>query len=249
MRGAALYADTPNLSGVSSVGACTNCHITVADRRTRIGGSAFADISFDQAMTRFTAAISGNFSGQMGQFAALAAQDVYDLGAYMADTPKTTASALDFTASAINSPTSQPVDLRHSAAPLGGSTLLVTGVAISGGGASSFALSSNACNGATLAANNTCRVNVTFNAPDTAGKSATLTFSLRQGSTNFTRTVALTGAVAVSSPPPADSGGGALGIGWLAALAGATLGLSLSSRCGSGRATRARRAAATRAAR
>jgi cytochrome c553 len=253
VRGAALYADTPNVSGVSTVGACTNCHITVADRRTKIGGSAFADIPFDQAMARFTTAISGNVGGQMGQFQALAAQDIYDLAAYIADTPKTTAANLDFTASAVNPATAaQTVDLRHSAAPLGGAVLSVTGVAIGGSGASAFTIESNACTNATLAANNTCRVGITFSSPDTAGKTATLTLSLRQDSTNFSRSVALSGAVAGSTGAggsSGDSGGGAVGLGWLAALASAALALAATRRSGSGRARRVRTAAARRAAR
>jgi cytochrome c553 len=253
-RGRDLWADTPGVSGINTLTAsCTNCH-TVDQRRQQISGVAggpgvFADISFDTAMTRFTQALANQSA--MQTFQQLPLQDVRDLATYIADTPKTTVAALDFTASATNTTTAaQSVDLRHSVAPLAGSTLSVTGVAISGSGASSFALQSNACNNATLAASNTCRVNVTFNAADTAGKSAALTFSLRQGTTNFSRSVALTGAVAVSSPPPAaDSGGGALGVPWLAALAAAVTALALSSRSGSGRARRARTAAATRAAR
>lgn len=220
-RGQAMWSDTPGESGVNTITAsCSNCH-TVDQRRVQIGGSSFADISFDTAMTRLTTAL--NNQAAMSTFRQLALQDVRDLAAYIADTPKTTASTLDFSAGAINTTTAaQAVDLRHSVAPLGGAALSVTGVAVGGSGASAFTLSSNSCTNATLAANNTCRVNVTFNSPDTAGKAATLTFSLRQGTTNFTRTVALTGAVAVSSPP-ADSGGGALGIGWLALLALGTL--------------------------
>ena len=240
-RGLALWNDTPGESGVTTLtNSCSNCH-DVQGRRTAIGGSSFADISFDTAMTRFALAVQNNTGGSMGQFQQLELQDARDIATYIADTPKTTASTLDFTATAVNTATTaQTVDLRHSVVPVGNAGLVVTGVALGGANAAQFTLSSNSCNGTTLAANNFCRVGISFSSPDTAGKSATLTFSLSQGSVNFSRSVALTGAVGVSSPPPTgDSGGGALGIGWLAALATALLALAATRRRGSGRAMRA----------
>lgn len=251
-RGRDLWSDTPGVSGIQMInGNCSNCHV-VDQRRTQIGGSAFADISFDTAMARLSAAL--NNQSAMATFRQLQAQDVYDLAAYIADTPKTTAANLDFTASAVNTATTaQTIDLIHSAAPLGGASLGVTGVSIAGSGASAFTIASNSCNNATLAAGNSCRVGVTFSAPDTAGRTATLTLSLRQGTTNFSRSVALNGAVAGASgggsSSGGDSGGGALGLGWLAALATATLALAATSRSGWGRARRARTAASRRAAR
>jgi mono/diheme cytochrome c family protein len=252
VRGRDLWSDTPGVSGIQMITAnCSNCH-TVDQRRSQIGGSTFADISFDTAMARFSQAL--NNQSAMATFRQLQPQDVYDLAAYVADTPKTTVANLDFTASAVNTATAaQTVDLRHSAAPLGGAALSVTGVAIGGSGASAFTIASNACTNATLAANNTCRVSITFSSPDTAGKTATLTLSLRQGTTNFSRSVALSGAVAGANGggggSSGDSGGGALGLGWLAALATATLALAATRRSGSGRARRVRSAAARRAAR
>jgi cytochrome c553 len=252
VRGRDLWSDTPGVSGIQMITAnCSNCH-AVDQRRSQIGGSTFADISFDTAMTRFSQAL--NNQSAMATFLQLQAQDVYDLAAYIADTPKTTAANLDFTASAVNSATTaQTVDLRHSAAPLGGAALSVTGVAIGGSGASAFTIASNSCTNATLAANNTCRIGISFSSPDTAGKTATLTLSLRQGTTNFSRSVALSGTVAGSTGggggSSGDSGGGALGFGWLAALATAALALAATRPSGSGRARRVRTAAARRAAR
>lgn len=219
-RGLQMWSDTPGVSGVNTItGSCSNCH-TVQNRRTAIGGSAFADISFDTAMTRLVNALQTQ--GAMQTFQQLPLQDVRDLATYIADTPKTTTTALDFTATAVNTPTAaQTVDLRHSVAPVGNASLSITSVTVTGTNASAFAVSSNSCT--SLAANGQCRIGVTFSAPDTAGKTATLNIALQQGSQNFSRTVALSGAVAGGSQPPAtgssDGGGGSLGIGWLAALA------------------------------
>lgn len=227
VRGRDMWSDTPGISGNQMInGSCSNCH-TIADRRNVIsnGGGTFADIAFDTAFNRVGTAIANQSA--MVTFRPLLQsvqqQDVRDLAAYVADTPKTTATALDFTASTVNVATAtQVVDLRHSVAPLGAANLSITSVTIAGANASAFQISSNSCT--TLMANGICTVGVRFTSPDTAGKTATLTFSLRQGTTDFTRSVALTGAVAVSSPP-ADSGGGALGPGWLALLALGTLAL------------------------
>lgn len=227
VSGQALFEDTPNASGINSLTAsCTNCHSSVQDRRTRIGGSPYAAISFDLAMTRLTSALQG--VANMAPFRALSNQQVRDLATYIADTPKTNATTLDFTASAVNTPTlSQSIDLRHAQATTVG--LRVESVAISGSGASRYSTTADTCSAQTLPANGTCRVSVRYSAPDTAASTATMTMSLREvgASSSFTRTVALSGAVAVVSTPPStapattDEGGGALGWPWLVALAAA----------------------------
>jgi cytochrome c553 len=240
--GQALFEDTPNASGMTNLTAsCTNCHASVQDRRIKIGGSAHADIGFDLAMTRFTAALQG--VPAMAPFRALGNQQVRDLATYVADTPKTSAAALDFSASATNTPTlSQPVDLRQSVATTAG--LRVEGVAVGGSGASRFATTADTCTAQTLPAGASCRVSLRYAAPDTAAATASLTMTLREvgASTSFTRSVALNGTVAVvSAPAPAsapvvatagaaESGGGALGWPWLAGLAAAT---ALARRAGS----------------
>jgi cytochrome c553 len=232
VNGRLLYEDTPNVSTVTNLtGSCTSgCHGNVQNRRTAIGGSAYADISFNLAMTRFTQAVQG--VGAMTQFVPLLSaqqgQEARDIAAYIADTPKTTASQLDFTPTAINTATAvQSVDLTSAVAVPTTETLHVLGVAITGAGAARFTRASDMCDQQTLNPGSSCRVSVTFSAPDTAGYQAVLTLSLRQGTstTTFTRTVALNGAVA-SAPPPGsgstDSGGGALSWEWLAGLVLAT---------------------------
>ena len=221
-NGRALWDDTPGASGVNNLtNSCSNCH-TVQDRRTKIGGSVFADISFNTAMTRLTQAISAQSA--MRQFGALDLQQVRDLAAYIADTPEASTAQLDFTASAINSDTAtQFFDLKSAAAT--SESLLITGVTITGSGASKFTRTSDTCNLATLQPGLSCRVTVKFNSPDTAGALVQLNMTMRQGAsaTVFTRTVLLNGVVTPATPPPSGGGstggGGALGWPWLAALA------------------------------
>jgi hypothetical protein len=187
----------------------------VQNRRTKIGGSAFADIAFDTALARFTQAIGAQ--PDMRQFNALDDQQVRDLAAYLADTPKTSAAQLDFIASAVNvAATAQFIDLRSATAT--SETLHVDSVTISGAGASKFTRSSDTCDQATLAPGLSCRVTVSFKSADLVAASAPLTLTMRQGTsaTSFTRTVTLNGSV---TPPVAESGGGALGAPWLLGLA------------------------------
>ena len=225
--GKRLFEDTPNVSGINSLtGACTSCHGTVENRRIKIGGSRYAEISLATATERFRLAMAS--IGAMNQFDALSVAQVNDIAAYLADTPTRSASQLDFTVATINTPSaSQFVDLRHAVATT--ESLRVMSVAVSGANAARFTRSSDACDQQVLAPGASCRVTMAYSGPDTAGATATLTFTLRQGTstTDFTRSVALSGVVASTPPtttPPesgGSSGGGALGAGWLAALVAA----------------------------
>jgi hypothetical protein len=164
----------------------------------------------------------------MGQYTQLDSQQVRDIAAYIADTPKTSAADLDFTATAINTNTlSQTVDLTNAATS---GTLTITNVAITGTGAARFTSTSDTCSAQTLAARGSCRVAVRFSAPDAAAYAASLTLTMRvQGTTTtFTRDVALSGQVNTPAPqtPSADEGGGALGPAWLCGLALATVALA-----------------------
>lgn len=234
--GKRLFEDTGNESGMQQLGSCTNCH-TAQDRRNRIATGSnlqtpiFTAVTFERAMTRFGTAINGNLGGSMGQFNQLSSQQIGDIAAYLADTPKTSVAELAFTASAINTNTlSQSVDLSNSITT---GALTITGVTISGSGAARFTSTADTCNTQTLAASTllnttSCRVSVRFSAPDTATYTASLNLTMRvAGSmTTFTRAVPLTGQVGATTPPPAsgggDDGGGALGWAWLTGLALAT---------------------------
>jgi cytochrome c553 len=237
--GKRLFEDTSNESGIGALGNCTNCH-NVQDRRNRIATGSnsatpiFTAVTFDRAMSHFGSAIGSNLGGVMGQFNQLSSEQIANISAYLADTPKTSVAQLSFSASAINTnTTSQSVDLSNSITT---GTLTITGVTISGSGAARFTSTSDICNAQTLAAStllttNSCRVSVRFSAPDTATYTASLNLSMRvQGSgTTFTRTVPLSGQVGTPTPPPppannggGDDGGGALGWAWLTGLALAT---------------------------
>jgi mono/diheme cytochrome c family protein len=221
--GKRLFEDTPNVSGINTLtGACTSCHGTVENRRTRIGGGPYAEISVATATERLRLAIAS--VGAMNQFDALSVAQVNDIAAYLADTPSRSATQLDFTAVAVNSASpSQFIDLRHAVAT--SESLRVLSVDVSGAAAARFTRNADTCDQQTLAPAASCRVTMSYAAPDTAGMAAMLTFTLRQGSstTDFTRVVALSGAVAstpppTTTPPASDTGGGALGVGWLTAL-------------------------------
>lgn len=225
--GRLLFEDTPGVSGVAQLGSCTNCHANVQNRRSQVGGSAFADISFDTAMTRLGTAISVNVGGAMGQYNQLSAQQIQDLAAYIADTPKVTASGLTssntlaFAATAVGNAVTRNITLNHSVATT--DNLTVTSIALSAG-TTAFTRTGNCT---TLAPSGSCTFSMTFTPTSATAESKTLTIGLRQGTTNFTRTVTLNGTVAggTTTPPPAaggDSGGGALGLAWLAGLALAT---------------------------
>ena len=230
VSGKALFEDTINASGINTLtGNCTSCHASVQERRTKIGGSPFAEISRTLATNRLGMAIATQPA--MQPFQALSAAQIQNIAAYIADTPETSTDQLNFSASAVNTITAaQFVDLRHALATT--EALTVVSVAITGANASRFTRTSDTCDQQTLAAGATCRVTITYASPDTAGTMVPMTFTLRQGTstTNFTRTMFLNGAVAVSAPPPggasaSDSGGGALGWPWLVALAAATAAL------------------------
>lgn len=229
INGKALFDNTRVSSGKPSITMnCTNCHTEgVEERRSAIsantGGLAdrYADITFDAAMARFTAAIT-RAGSPMQQFSALDPQQVYDIAAYLADTPKTTPvseTQLNFSAALNGNSAAQTVTLRHATAT--SENLRVVSVAAVGPGAANFVVQKANCEGVTLTPGSSCpAVSVTY-APTTGGAStADLVFTLRQGTstTNFERVLFLSGSIAGSTPPASDSGGGALGLGWLAAL-------------------------------
>ena len=229
VNGKKLFEDTINTTGQSFTGNCTSCHTNVQNRRSKIGGNPFAQIDAGHALDRIGYAL--NNVSPMKQFQVLDADQLTDLAAFIADTPRIADAALSFSASAVNTPTAaQDVDLKNGATF---GQVTIDNVAISGSGASHFSLKTDSCTAQKLANAASCRATVSFSAADTAGYSATLTMTLHAGTstTPFTRTVALDGAVGVVTPPstPAsgsggggDSGGGALGFGWLAGLALAT---------------------------
>ena len=135
---------------------------------------------------------------------------------------------LDFLAPSVHvGSTAQFVELRHSVAT--SDALQVLGVVVEGTQAARFTRSADTCDQQAIAPSGTCRVTLSYAAPDTTLGSATLTFSLRQGTATFSRSVALAGTVSASAPAPepasGGSGGGALGWGWLAGLAVALAGL------------------------
>ena len=228
IAGRALFENTIATTGNNTfTGDCTSCHSSIQERRQKIGGSPFAEISLTAAGNRLGVAI-GSAAG-MSQFQALTQKQIEDLAAYIADTPETSTDQLNFTAAAVNMPTAgQSVDLRHARAT--GETLQVVSVSITGSAATRFRRSSDSCQMQTLSPGGSCRVTVDYTAPDTAGAIVPMTFTLRQGasSTTFTRTMFLDGATASTSPPggggggggggTADDGGGALGWPWLVGL-------------------------------
>lgn len=226
LQGRRLFEDTPAVSGINTLtGACTSCHGTVENRRAKIsGGDPFAEIAPATASDRFRLAVAS--VPPMAQFDALSTQQVADIAAYLADTPRRSADRLDFEVAAPNIASSaQVVELNHAVATA--ESLQVLGVAVGGAQAARFTRSADTCDLQTLPPAGGCRVTLTYASPDTAAGAATLTFTLRQGAAGapFTRSVALAGTVAapapVPGPAPAESGGGAFGQGWLAGLAAA----------------------------
>lgn len=224
-QGQRLFEDTPNVSGVSTLtGACTSCHGSVENRRIKIAGDRFAEIAVQTASDRLRMAIAS--VGAMQQFDALSVEQVQDLAAYIADTPRRSVERLDFSAAAVDTVTpTQFIELSHAVATT--QPLQVAGVAVSGPNAARFTRVADTCDQQSLSPGASCRVTISFSSPDTAGTSVPLTFTLRQGTatTTFTRSVTLDGVVAAAPPgvppPPTDSGSGAVGWGWLASLAGA----------------------------
>lgn len=178
-------------------------------------------------MAHFGAAISGNYNGDMGQFSQLSSQQIYDIAAYIADTPKTSVDQLSFSASAINTNTlSQPIDLTNAVTA---GVLTINSVTITGTGAARFTSTADTCTAQSLPVRAQCRVSVRFSAPDTSAYAASLTLTMHVAgtSTAITRVVSLSAQVGTPTPPPtstpSDSGGGALGWVWLTGLALATV--------------------------
>lgn len=233
-RGRLLFELTPEATGNSSLLRCRDCHFStnaaldpVVERRRVIGGGEFAAITPDLARTRL--ATVGLSDPQMAQFkTTLSAQDLDDLAAYIADTPRTSADTLELSAPAALGSDSAFFTLTHSTATT--FPLLVNSVTVAGSDAAAFVASG--CQGQTLAAGNQCTVQVQFTAADTARKNGRVVIALRQQGVDFSRTVAVTGGVAGVTPPgsggglnptPGNTGGGALGGAWLLGLAAAAL--------------------------
>lgn len=220
--GKALFENTASASGNAGLPSCISCHGSVEARRSQLSGTgdSYADITFDTAMTRFTAALANQ--PDMRPLRVLTNQQVRNIAAYLADTPKTTPvseTQLSFSAALNGNSAAQTVTLRHATAT--SENLRVVSVAAVGPGAANFLVQKANCEGVTLAPGASCpAVSVTY-APATGGVStADLVFTLRQGTstTNFERVLFLSGSIAGNTPPASDSGGGALGLGWLAAL-------------------------------
>jgi mono/diheme cytochrome c family protein len=230
LAGRSLFDDTMAATGRSFSANCSGCH-SVQSRRAMLSGSndPFAVIAFDDALGALVVAITGGVDA-MAQFNnVLTLQQVRDLCAYIVDTPRTSVTALDFSADAVDSPSAaQDVDLRHAVAT--DETLTVVSVAISGSDAARFTRTADACSAQTLIPGASCRVTLSFSSPDTQGRTASLDFTLRQGgsTTTFTRSVALSGVASGAQPPSTavNEGGGALGMGWLEALGAGVAGLS-----------------------
>lgn len=236
--GHALFDDAPNVAPSANLtNSCANCHINVQNRRSQIAGGPFADIPFNVAMARLGTAIGNNLGGSMSQFSRLDGQQIRDIAAYIADTPKVASNdmvenldalpfvhTLPFVATAVGVAKTQTITLRHSVATT--DNLQVMGITLSGG-ATAFTRTGNCSS--TLGPGNSCTFSMTYTPSGTAAESKTLTIALRQGSVNFNRTITLNGSVQGVTPPPPpantggdDSGGGALGLAWLGGLALAT---------------------------
>ncbi len=229
--GQELFENTPAASGRAGItNSCVNCHATVANRRIAIGGSAHADISYQEAITRFTHAVS--IHQPMNQFIALDSSQTAHLAAYLADTPKVAATALlngalDFETFAPGQSAVHSLTVQHAVATT--ENLQIRDITL-GPGNAAFQVSS-ACRHTVAAPAGQCTFSVTYQPTAREQQSRTLTIALQQGAEAFERTVTLRGTVAgaMPAPPPGDSGdpgGGALGAAWLAGLAAATLALA-----------------------
>lgn len=230
IKGRRLYQDTLAATGNSALtGACTSCHGSVADRRMSIAGDRFAEIDPQLALDRLRTAIG--LVGPMQQFEFLAPQELLDLAAYLADTPRRSVERLDFNPTTVNTASpAQSVDLVHAVAT--NQNLQVLRVEISGAQASRFTRVSDACDQQPLAPAASCRVSLSFSSPDSSAAAAELILTLRQGgeaAPTFTRVVALSGKAGAPAPTPDpppptagtndDSGGGSLDANWLLLLA------------------------------
>ena len=237
VNGRALFENTPGTSGKAGITmSCPACHVNVQNRRSQIsvnsGGIADsnADISFDAAMTRFTQALTNQ--PDMRPFQALDLQQVRNIAAYLADTPKTTPTSetqLNFSAALNGNSVPQTVTLKHSTAVNVGENLQITSVAAIGTGSTNFVLAKSGCEGVTLIPAGSCSITVTYAPTNSTVSTPDLVFTMKQGTstTTFERVLFLNGSVASTTPPAGDSSGaGALGLGWLAALGVAVAALS-----------------------
>jgi hypothetical protein len=238
--GQPLFEDTPNMAPDANLThTCVNCHTNVQDRRKKISGDStaaggFANISYDTALGLFGNAIATQ--AKMSEFKALDLEQVQNIAAYLADTPKVTATdlsalnVLPFSSAASGASVTKTLTLHHSVATT--DNLQITGITLAGSPAFTR---SNSC-GSTLAPAGTCTFSVTYKPTNVGVDSGTLTVALKQGTVAFNRPIALDGSVAgaVGTPPPSssssDSGGGALGWVWLTGLALATAVLALRRR-------------------
>lgn len=238
-RGRLLYEQTPEATGIAGLQRCQECHTNafsnpaldpVAERRRVIGDSEFAAITPALARTRLTTV--GLTQPEMAPFkTALSTQDLDDLAAYIADTPRTSVDSLELSAPSVQGTDSGFFTLTHSTATT--FPLVVNSVTVTGSGAGAFVASG--CSGQTLAAGNQCTVQVQFTAASTARKTGQVVLSLRQQGVDFNRTVAVSGGVAGVTPSPgaggglnqnggsSGGGGGALDGAWLLALAAAAV--------------------------
>lgn len=226
VAGKVVYENTAAATGNAGLMSCPACHSGIQDHRaliaarTGLDGGTYADISVETALTRFNEAVARTSTG-MGQFLPLSDTHKRNVTAYLADTPKTTPaseSLLTFNVAAINtSATAQTVTLRHGATAT--QNLQIVSVQVDGANETNFSTTTTC--GTTLAAGAACTVALTYRPSNTNLSDPELVFTLREGgSGDFFRVLRLSGSV--GSPPPADSGGGALGGAWLAALALAT---------------------------
>lgn len=237
-RGKPLFENTGIASGNAGLQSCTACHGSVEDRRSAIsaaignGADIHAQIGFDDARSRVVEALQNRQA--MAPLRVLTAQQVSDIAAYIADTPKLHPPAetqITLTAAVNGNSTAQVVTLTHGLTAT--EDLVVTDISLFGAGAGSFVVGNAAsCQGVTLRPAQSCAINVTF-APTTASAAETeLVLRMREGASNnptFDRVLPLRGQIASAgggSGGDSGGGGGALGLGWLIALAAAIGALS-----------------------
>lgn len=225
VTGRALFENTASASGNAGLPSCTSCHGSVEARRSQLSGTgdSYADITFDTAMTRFTAALANQ--PDMRPLRVLTNQQVRNIAAYIADTPKTTPtseSQLNFSAALNGNSAAQTVRLTHATATT--ETLQIVSVAAIGTGAANFVVQP-ACNLVTLQPGGFCPLTVTYAPTNNTVSTPDLVFTMKQGTstTTFERVLFLNGSVASTTD---SGGGGALGLGWLAALGAAVAALA-----------------------
>jgi cytochrome c553 len=225
VNGKALFENTALASGNAGLPICTSCHGSVEARRSQLSGTgdSFADITFDTAMTRFTTALATQ--PDMRPLRVLTNQQVRNIAAYIADTPKTSPvseTQLNFSAALNGNSAAQTVTLKHATATI--ETLQIVSVAAIGAGASNFIVQP-ACNLVTLQPGGTCALTVTYSPTTSTASTPDLVFTMKQGAstTTFERVLFLNGSVTTDS---GGGGGGALGLGWLAVLGAAVAALA-----------------------